>query len=119
MSNMPALLYADLMVRARKAGPREICGFLLDDWTVLEGYNVANSDSEFEIDERTTLYAFVEQGDKLMGVYHSHPRGSLEPSQADINNAPEGLRYFIVTPRQVQEWVIANGVATRPEDLAH
>lgn len=114
---MPIGPYADLMYKARKAGPREICGFLMADWTIVEGINVSNSESEFEIDEATTLYAFVERND-LMGVYHSHPGGSTEPSQMDINNAPDGLRYFIVTTREIVEWVIADGVATRSTDVA-
>lgn len=117
-NNLPIGVYADLMYRARKAGPREICGFLLEDWTVVPGVNVANSESEFEIDKETTLAAYLDSDDRLMGVYHSHPGGSLEPSQMDINNAPDGLRYFIVTTREIAEWVIADGIATRSEDLA-
>lgn len=118
MSNMPVGTYMDLVTRCRKAGPKEICGFLLDDWTVMPGTNIANSEQEFEIDHDTTLYVFQEEGDRLMGVYHSHPSGNLEPSQFDINNAPEGLRYFIVTRREIVEWVIQDGVASRSTNVA-
>lgn len=116
--HMPVGAYMDLLTRCRKAGQREICGFLLDDWTVLPGFNVANAEQEFEIDAETTLYAFQEEGDRLMGVYHSHPSGNLNPSQMDINHAPDGLRYFIVTPGEIAEWVIADGVAARTPPVA-
>lgn len=92
--------------------PREMCGFILDDWQCPGVKNVASSDREFEMDADRTRYIYENFGDRITGVYHSHPGGLERPSQADINNAPDGLRYFIVTGDSITEWSIEHDEST-------
>ena len=94
------------------AYPEEACGLLVGRWTgaaarvseVHASANVAESRRcAFEVDPHLllSLYKRLRQGDEsMLGVYHSHPDGSAEPSPRDLDRAwqPE-LIWLIVALR--------------------
>ena len=81
-----------MVAHAREEAPKECCGYLrAADGRVQEvvrSANLRNSPYGYELDAGSLLAAndLDEQGFQV-GVYHSHPRSSPEPSQTDINLA--------------------------------
>ena len=104
-----AALRRALAAHARREVPRECCGFLLGTRRRGVEYavpmaNVARGRTRYQIDSRAhialrrTLREFM-PAIEIVGVYHSHPRGSLEPSSTDIAEAYYGnWTYMIVSP---------------------
>lgn len=81
---------------------------LIDRWQ--ETRNVAERrDIEFEIDPATLFAALRAEragGPKLIGYWHSHPSGSVEPSQRDIEMADiDGKIWVIVAGDDVAAWL--------------
>lgn len=79
--------------------PLEACGLLggKDGQVelVLPVKNAAESPVRFSMDPRAQLRAMQQiemEGLELIGIFHSHPRGSSEPSKTDIAEA----RYPVV-----------------------
>jgi proteasome lid subunit RPN8/RPN11 len=108
---MPEQVQSALTAMARSS-PREICGFILGDWTICPIRNVAKNDRDFEMDQKEQISFFTKYFNYVIGVYHSHPGGRETPSDRDIAYAPARMRYWIVTPERVIEWEIRDGVAT-------
>lgn len=95
-----------------RSTPREICGFILGDWSICPIKNVAEGDRDFKMAD-AELISFMQMNyNSVIGLYHSHPGGREDPSERDIIYAPARLRYWIVTPERVIEWEIRDGVAT-------
>ena len=77
--------------------PREGCGIL----TVVKGKqkwipctNIAEEDNHFIID--TKEYLKIARTSDIVGIVHSHPDESSEPSELDINNCNAlGKKYYI------------------------
>lgn len=106
---IPEELEVQLTRMAADSPDREICGFLIrgeDGWEVLPVENIAplEEGAEFEMDHEETVRVFQTMYDRIIGVYHSHPRGTTYPSWDDVHHAPMGFRYFIVTSSEVAEW---------------
>jgi proteasome lid subunit RPN8/RPN11 len=101
----------ELREMAAMSPEREICGFIMDGWIPLPVENVANSDREFYMDETQLLHVYQCHRSEILGVYHSHPGGSVYPSDSDETFAPKGMRYWIVTAEAVVEWEFGNGRA--------
>ncbi len=100
---MPAAVYAAIVEHAREGKPEEICGVVrgrgLAAFAAVRGRNIAAERIEnYEVDPQTLLlqFAFEEQGEEMMGIYHSHPVSVAYPSATDAWNAhyPECI-YFI------------------------
>ena len=91
---------------------REVCGLLFgDDRAVVAAEAAANvaatpADS-FEIDPQA-LFAAVRAeragGPRLVGHYHSHPRGQPEPSARDAAAAAPGALWLIAAAGEVRLW---------------
>ena len=106
------------MAHAREDAPNECCGYLrLRDGAVDEvrrARNLRESPYGYEIDPQSLLAVndWDDEGFEV-GVYHSHPRSSAEPSQTDINLASyPHWRYLIVSLESepdVRVWRIADG----------
>jgi proteasome lid subunit RPN8/RPN11 len=88
---------------AREGKPEEICGILrgkgLEAFEAMRGQNIASERIEnYEVDPQTLLrqFDFEDQGEEMMGIYHSHPVSVAYPSATDAWNAhyPESI-YFI------------------------
>jgi proteasome lid subunit RPN8/RPN11 len=102
-TQLPRAVYDAMIAHAREGKPEEICGVLrgrgLLAFEAVRGRNVAGERIEnYEVDPQTLLqqFAFEEQGDEMMGIYHSHPASVAYPSATDAWNAnyPDCI-YFI------------------------
>lgn len=94
----------DILVKMCVAtAPREMCGFINADWETIPITNVHKDPTHhFQMAEKELIAAFTHEN--LIGMYHSHPCGPPQPSEADRKYAPPKLRYWIVTPDGVYEW---------------
>lgn len=95
----PALL-GTITAHARAEAPREACGLLVwtgaNEATYHPCRNVGELD-QFDIHPEDWVAA--EDRGTLMGVVHSHPGGTTEPSPADVVGCSRsGLPWWIVTP---------------------
>ena len=71
----------EIMEHAEESFPKECCGLVLKDNTVLPMANMAEDPtSNFKIDPGQ----LVPYLPKLQAVYHSHPNGPASPSEADV-----------------------------------
>ena len=95
--------------RARAAFPEECCGLLLGreeggdavrvGWVEACVNQAPNQRCCFTIspDALMTAYRWArDRGEKVVGTYHSHPRGSAVPSEIDRESAWAGASYLIV-----------------------
>jgi proteasome lid subunit RPN8/RPN11 len=93
-----------LTANAKQAFPQEACGLLVGRGTVerfIAIRNVSPSPSRFDMDPTELIHVFRElrnSGEQLLAIYHSHPHGPAEPSQADVERAnyPEAA-YLIIS----------------------
>lgn len=100
---LPRSVYAAIVAHAREGKPEEICGVVrgrgLEAGAAVRGQNIAAERIEnYEVDPQTLLlqFKFEDEGDEMMGIYHSHPVSVAYPSATDAWNAyyPECV-YFI------------------------
>ena len=96
---------------AEAAYPEEACGLLVGRaepggaWqvrTVEASANVAEPPRtrRFEVDPKLRLrleHELRESPDSIVGVYHSHPNGSAEPSETDISMIFEPEMVWLIT----------------------
>lgn len=90
----------------------ERCGYILRGWTITLINNVSAQSSEaFEFDPEQQRRVVEDSREMIMGIFHTHPKGSTVPSQKDIEGWPPipGLRYWIVTSSEVAEWELQDG----------
>jgi proteasome lid subunit RPN8/RPN11 len=105
---MPIDAQRKLLRLAKGAGSREVGGFVLFGWDVVEMPNNSPEDGEYSIADQVLL-DFYQCFPTPMGFFHSHPKGRKDPSNTDVDYAPIGLRYWIVTHQGVYEWDMSNG----------
>lgn len=100
---LPAAAQTLIIEHSREGKPEEICGILrgkgLEAYEAIRGKNIASERIEnYDVDPQTLLrqFEFEEQGEEMMGIYHSHPVSVAYPSATDAWNAhyPESI-YFI------------------------
>ncbi len=116
---MPAEICEALIMLADREAHREICGFIMKDWVIFPIDNVSSRDDHFDMDEQQQLHVMMEHRGDIVGLYHSHPSGSFDPSMRDCAMAPIGMRYWIITLDGVAEWEIKNGDATLVADSVY
>ena len=98
---------AALVQLAVKSPEAEVCGFVTSDGIVHIIPNVsANPAHAFFMDPQLQIAFLKERHQDVIGVFHTHPGGSLEPSEQDIKGWHPAMpwRYFIVTVNQIMEW---------------
>jgi proteasome lid subunit RPN8/RPN11 len=116
-----------LVAHAEDTAPNECCGYLrARDSRVEEVFRAANlRDSpygyEFDFETLRAVNDLDDEGFEV-GIYHSHPRSSAEPSQTDINLAQyPHWTYLIVSldgEPHVRAWRIRDGrVDEEPLDV--
>lgn len=101
-----------LIQEAHSASPDEMCGFIvkLDDGLAFLPVPNCHKEphSNFSMDEEVMLEILQDNHHKVLGVYHSHPKGNKAPSDNDISlmrlYRPHGFRFWIVTYNNVYEW---------------
>jgi len=118
---LPAPVREDIVEHAREGAPEEVVGVLAgshgEDRSTVERSLRADNAAEtpgtrYEIapaEELALLERVDEAGLDVVGFYHSHPRGPLEPSEVDARRAAwPGYSYLIVslgeTPPAVGGW---------------
>ena len=116
---------SSLIAQARRSPDVEVCGLLSGrDGEIIEIFPASNASENpkisYEIGPRE-LFASMRnlrrERLELLGIYHSHPKTSNEPSPIDISTAfyPD-VAYFIASPREdaepsVRAFTIRDGVA--------
>lgn len=111
-----------------RALPNEGCGLLLGspDGTVTEvlaSANVADSAKVYEIDSRVLLQASRrsdEDGQAIVGVFHSHTHSEAYPSPTDVAQAPDPSWHYVVVslrevPTVLRSFRIVDGVIEEEE----
>lgn len=109
----------ELRRHAKTAAPEEACGLLFGvGRTILRvaaAKNMAeNRQLHFEIDPAALIAAeraMRDGGEKIIGYFHSHPMGSVKPSQTDAAMAaPDGRMWLITNCEEVAAWqAVPNG----------
>lgn len=109
----------DLQELARQAAPEEACGLLFGDNVTVSGFlstkNVAEQPlRHFEINPSDLIAAERAMrggGPNITGYFHSHPSGSVSPSQTDAEMAaPDGRIWLIIDGQDAAAWrAVQNG----------
>lgn len=109
----------ELQQAALDACPNECCGLLFGRKDRISGYeltaNVADLPArQFEIDPAALIAAErnSRQGiEPILGYFHSHPSGEVQPSQTDAEKAaPDGRHWLIVNGKDAAVWrAVPNG----------
>jgi [CysO sulfur-carrier protein]-S-L-cysteine hydrolase len=96
----------DIMIaHALQEAPNECCGLLLGRCGTIERVVAMTSDrpgpDAYYMNPEQQIGVFTgmeERGEELLGIYHSHPKGSAQPSSADLQLAfhPEAA-YIIIS----------------------
>lgn len=112
-------MLAELQQLALAAVPQEICGILLGRDGRVDSYRAAQNVADnplrhFEIDPAILIAAERGQrdgGELILGYYHSHPGGTVDPSQTDADSAaPDGRLWLILNGQDAAAWhAIENG----------
>tara|TARA_R110002033_G_scaffold8570_2_gene29197 strand:- start:187 stop:618 length:432 start_codon:yes stop_codon:yes gene_type:complete len=106
-------ILAELQQLALAGAPKEICGILFGRNGQVSGYRGAENVADdpvrhFEIDPAILIAAEREQRDggaRIFGYYHSHPAGTVDPSQTDAASAaPDGRIWLILNGRDAAAW---------------
>lgn len=121
---LPRQLAAELRRLARASPDEEICGLISGDTAgTTRLFPIANVASDrrrfFELDPKgqiDAMRAMRERGERLVAIYHSHPRGPVFPSGHDIEQhaypeahclvitlEPPGLRAFRIAAGEAEE----------------
>ncbi len=114
-------IIAQIEQHARQCAPNECCGLLVGRGEIIERVyrlsNIARDPQTRYFADPRELFLCQKQmrsrREKLLGIYHSHPRSRAVPSPTDIEQAfyPEAV-YFIVSlsPRpEVRAFRIVGG----------
>jgi len=93
-------VYNAIVEHAREGKPEEICGIVrgrgFSGFQAIRARNVASEKIEnYTVDPQTLLmqFEFEDEGDAMMGIYHSHPVSVAYPSATDAWSAyyPEAI----------------------------
>ncbi|MBP7962058.1 MAG: M67 family metallopeptidase [Caldilineaceae bacterium] len=100
---LPQAIHAEIIAHSQAGKPEEICGLLRGrDNRAAELFRAENLAEDkvnnYTVDPKALLlqFHFEDQGDEMMGIYHSHPISVAYPSGTDAWNAyyPDST-YFI------------------------
>jgi len=100
---LPQAIHDQIIAHAKEGKPEEICGLLRGrDNRAAELFRAENLAEDkvnnYTVDPKALLlqFQFEDQGDEMMGIYHSHPISVAYPSGTDAWNAyyPDST-YFI------------------------
>jgi proteasome lid subunit RPN8/RPN11 len=84
---MPDGIARTLVREAHAAAPNEMCGFIIARWNHIPIRNChPDPERHFSMDEEAMLDVLTSD-QKVLGVYHSHPRGTKD-----------GMAYAILAP---------------------
>ena len=88
---IPVEIWLAMQGEVDRWAPEEACGLLAGTGRVVQAIfpisNLLHSSTGFRMDPQQQVRAFIEieqAGMELIAIYHSHPTGSLQPSQTDL-----------------------------------
>ena len=118
-----------MLAEAARAHPRECCGILLGERSViadlLRADNVHRDPAKhFEIDPQALVDAHRAAragGPQVLGYYHSHPNGLERPSSRDLDMAArDGAVWAIIAAGGATFWRLGDaGFSALPYVLSH
>ncbi len=102
--SISSALLGRLQTQARHGAPLEICGLLFgENNTVTDSQQARNvaqkAHCHFEIDPAILISAersARDGGHPILGYYHSHPSGSVSPSETDAEKAAADDRIWLI-----------------------
>lgn len=109
-----------LIRRAVQAAPYEACGFILYNDEIVEIPNVAQfPERGFKMDRFHLIKNVGEHMNSVAGIWHTHPKGTLLPSQTDLYAIKIGAiqshwDYYIATADAVMAYD-AKSFAPQPD----
>jgi proteasome lid subunit RPN8/RPN11 len=74
---------------------------------VIPTTNELHSPVRYRIDPKEQIAAFIQieaQGLELVGIYHSHPAGPLDPSPSDIAEAFYPAAVYLIWSALASDW---------------
>ena len=99
-----------ITLESEKAFPRECCGLLIGSGEnpvivsrVVIAENLADSSNRFLIDPQCQfewLRKLRGSDERIVGLYHSHPNGRVDPSPHDAEMAIEQGQIWLIVPVQ-------------------
>ena len=91
----------DMLAHAASDPEREVCGLIINvgkKGQIVRGVNV-HPDPRRYFELGTDVWLTIPDSVEVIGIYHSHPFGSTEPSQADLVMCEaSGVPWHIVNP---------------------
>ena len=98
-ATLPAHIRDEMVAHARVELPNECCGVLVGRSEIERSVpmrSVPPAPDAYYMDPEQQIELFTEMestGEQLLGIYHSHPKGPLEPSDMDLRLAshPDAL----------------------------
>lgn len=104
---LPETVRDALVDHARDGAPAEVCGVLGGEYgdtsrveTALRARNVADyPETRYAIDpgeQFDLMEAIEDDGDEVVGFYHSHPAGPATPSRTDAARATWASRSYVI-----------------------
>lgn len=119
MVEISSELHCQLLRAAVLSPEMEICGLLFGDAGRIEAVRpcsnvAADSAVAFEIDPAALIAAHRAMragGPRLIGHYHSHPRGAADPSPRDAAAAMPGDLWLILGHGEARLWRAVQGGA--------
>jgi proteasome lid subunit RPN8/RPN11 len=127
---IPVAVAEAIIAHAREGKPEEVCGIVRGRGLVaheaVRGRNIADERIEnYEVDPQTLLlqFAFEDQGDEMMAIYHSHPASVAYPSATDAWNAHYPDSIYLICSLQSDDAPVLRAFRMTPHwielDLAH
>ncbi|WP_375291732.1 Mov34/MPN/PAD-1 family protein [Qipengyuania sp.] len=111
--NLTSEVHGAILALASQHHPREACGLLFGTDTAITAHLPARNvhptpESHFEIDPQALIDAHRAMrggGPRLIGYYHSHPRGPARPSATDrAMAAGDGMIWAIAGEGELRLW---------------
>ena len=106
-------MLAQLQQLSVEGAPEEICGLLFGTGCRVDSFILTKNAAEnrtlhFEIDPAALITAEREMrsgGTQILGYFHSHPNGSIQPSKTDAACAiPDGRFWLILNGEEASAW---------------
>ncbi len=114
--HIPQAVYDAIVAHAREGKPEEICGLLRGRegraTAIRRAANVAATPvMDYEVDPQALLaqFAWEDEGDSLVAIYHSHPVDPAYPSASDAGSAYYPDSVYLICSLLDDEHPVVNG----------
>lgn len=119
MITVPNAVLEAMLVHADNESPNEACGLVAGEGTDVRFFypltNIVPSPVSYEVDPAGHFGALrhaERSGWRLLGVFHTHPASSAEPSASDVAGALEPAWFHLILGEEgIRAWIITDGQA--------